>query len=334
LFASGKRIIERTSGEPRILLYESEATRIAKYARLSTSLEIGGDLFGFYESNGNPLIFVASGPGPRADRDATHFQQDSRFQVEAFNRVASQFRLFYIGDWHSHHTLGLSEPSGSDDAKLRDLAEKNRWPVLYSLIVQTRRPEHSSHFRKPDADGPIESFGLWWNAFRYDFGASRNERARLHIEFQQGTNPYLALSGELNMECEAVCTRWSQEGMEFGRVGSYADEQQATRSETVGDELELGVFQQICEVITRKQRTAEMELQVDRNNRSRLIVMDGSKQIQCGITGDTDDMRLTISSAAGSHNYRLRYERGRVRSSDISTVANEIVTLLNPSAND
>ena len=160
-------------------------------------------MFGFYEPGGSPLILVATGPGPAARRDATHFQQDPEFQAAVFNQLATKFRMFYIGDWHSHHSIQLSEPSGPDNAKLQDLANKNGWSRLCSLIVQTemssiRSPRHGRQRHENEADGPTEGLGIWWNAFQYDFQGHELARDRVAIDFQSDANPYELTSDNID----------------------------------------------------------------------------------------------------------------------------------------
>lgn len=44
----------------------SEQKRIAELVESSHDIEIGGDLFGVWDANGNPQIVYALGPGPKA----------------------------------------------------------------------------------------------------------------------------------------------------------------------------------------------------------------------------------------------------------------------------
>jgi hypothetical protein len=329
----GKGRMEKITREPRILLYESEAIRIAKYARSSPGLEIGGDLLGFYEPAGSPLVFVASGPGPAAHRDTTHFQQDPQFQIAAFNKVASKFRMFYVGDWHSHHSLGLSEPSGSDDAKLQDLAEKNGWPLLYSLIVQTQVAEDRSGRRRHD--GPVESLGLWWNGFQYTFGQPANARRRVSIEFQPGDNPYLSTSDDVNAVCEGVSNRWAHDSAGMGRVAHDPPASHAeTRSGVAGDEFAVNVYQQICKIIAAELQKAEMQVDLDYPGGARLLISDGLNQVTCRVVESSEHIEVIVDSAAGKQTFNLPSRRGRIASTDIATMATQIITQLRSSAGE
>lgn len=325
--------MEKIVREPRILLYESEAIRIAKYARSSPGLEIGGDMLGFYEPAGSPLVFVASGPGPAAQRDTTHFQQDPQFQIAVFNKVASKFRMFYVGDWHSHHSLGLSEPSGSDDAKLQDLAEKNGWPILYSVIVQTQVAEDRSGRRRHD--GPVESFGLWWNGFEYTFGQPANARRRVSIEFQSGDNPYLSTSDDVNAVCEGVSNHWAQESAGMGRPADHPLTRHAeTRSGVMSDEFAVDIYQQLCKIIAAEMQQAEMQVDLDYPGGARLLISDGLKQVTCRVVESSEHIEAIVDSAAGKQTFNLPSRRGRTGSNDIAKMAAQIITELRSSARE
>ena len=307
---------------PRILLYESEAIRIAKYAQPSTRIEIGGDLLGFYEPSGSPLVFVASGPGPAARRDATHFQQDPQYQATIFNHLASKFRLFYVGDWHSHHSLGLSEPSGSDDAKLQDLSAKNGWPRLFSVIVQTELPRGG--FRGDG--GPTEGFGIWWNAFQYTFDEPQPVRYRVQIEFQTGGNPYGAESDRINStrERESDLRSYEARGSETTdfRVPEVHD--QAT---VPADEFTITIYQKICRALSDELRRVEMEVDLECPGGPLLVIADGDKKVACSILVSADDsLAVRIDPPGGKQvAFKVPCLRGQVDSVDIRTIVQRII---------
>lgn len=76
--------------------------------------ETGGDLFGFWNNRGLPVIFYVSGPGNNCYRDAGFFRQDMDFLVGNGNHLFENYGLQHIGSWHSHHKLSLAVPSLHD----------------------------------------------------------------------------------------------------------------------------------------------------------------------------------------------------------------------------
>jgi hypothetical protein len=334
---AGKRTGE--SRQPRILLFESEATRIARYALSSPGVEIGGDLFGFYTPDGSPLIYVASGAGPNSRRGPTHFEQDPEFQVSVFNQLASTLRMFYIGDWHSHHTLGLSSPSGSDDRKLQDLAAKNSWPQLFSLIIQT--DSHSSDAghksgsrrggasaREPDGSAtPTQGKDVQWNAFHYVFDTRDAHGARTSIEFQSGDSPHLAVSETINRHCLGAGPAGSgspgRHPARFPTGGVYQDSAHGNRA--------VDVCRGVCGVISDVLPRAEMVLDLEQTGRICLTVTNQGKTLVCGIFGDDDSssFEVTINDVAVAPlTLRVQYVRGKIDVADVRAVAGHIVDAL------
>ncbi len=325
---AGKRTVG-ISGQPRILLYESEARRIARYARSSPSLEIGGDLFGFYEPRGNPLILVATGPGPAARRDSTHFQQDPEFQAAVFNQLATKFRMFYIGDWHSHHSIQLSEPSGPDNAKLQDLANKNGWSRLCSLIVQTEisSPRHGRHRDEKEADGPTEGHGIWWNAFQYDFHEHQPFRDRVAIDVQGDANPYELTSENIdatlkeNPHHEAYPAR----GFASSVLPSLED---INRNEPSGgnDDL-LGCYQEICRSLSAEIHSARMEVDLESANGPTLIVLDNEEKVTCNLTRQSHSTyRVVIDIDGGKPiTFDVPSARGGIGPSEVRRISASLV---------
>jgi hypothetical protein len=96
------------------LIYQGELDYISRCILDSPSIETGGELFGYWTASGAPVVLYAIGPGPRANHETSFFNQDVDYLVTVGNRLISRFGLQHIGEWHSHHSLGLDRPSGHD----------------------------------------------------------------------------------------------------------------------------------------------------------------------------------------------------------------------------
>ena len=99
---------------PRIIIYQSELEYMVKCTLDRNDIETGGQLFGHWTSDGIPVVLYALGPGPNANHQVTFFQQDVEYLVKVGHLLKSRFGLHHIGEWHSHHQLGLDHPSGTD----------------------------------------------------------------------------------------------------------------------------------------------------------------------------------------------------------------------------
>ena len=96
------------------IIYISELDYISRCVLDYPNIETGGDLFGFWTHSGYPVIQYVIGPGPNANHQSTFFNQDGNYLSEIGNKLRETHGLQHIGEWHSHHQLGLAEPSGHD----------------------------------------------------------------------------------------------------------------------------------------------------------------------------------------------------------------------------
>src|SRR6266851_3650505 len=120
------------SALPVLVTWESELRAIAEEAACWT-VETGGDLFGQWEST--PTIYLATRTGPHAVRDQAHFRLDVNYLRTLSAALAADWNLRYLGDWHSHHRLGLAEPSPGDRRRILRLAARNAFPAMAEIIV-------------------------------------------------------------------------------------------------------------------------------------------------------------------------------------------------------
>jgi hypothetical protein len=82
-----------------------------------------------------PTVLLASKAGPAAKRDHAHFRLDVDYLRQLSEVMAADWALRYFGDWHSHHRLGLSSPSGGDRRRIVSIAGKNQFTNMAEIIV-------------------------------------------------------------------------------------------------------------------------------------------------------------------------------------------------------
>mmetsp|Transcript_6155 Transcript_6155/g.15203 ORF Transcript_6155/g.15203 Transcript_6155/m.15203 type:complete len:381 (-) Transcript_6155:1567-2709(-) len=68
---------------------------------------------GEWQPDGNCIVTAITGPGQGAKRSSVSWNQSEEYLVAA-GEYLKPFRRYNIGTWHSHHTIGLKEPSGGD----------------------------------------------------------------------------------------------------------------------------------------------------------------------------------------------------------------------------
>lgn len=105
------------------MIYRSELDYISRCILDSKTIETGGQLFGFWTSTGTPVVLYAIGPGPRANHQVTFFNQDVDYLVKVGTELLQRYGLQHIGEWHSHHQLGLAQPSGHDASNMQTVID-------------------------------------------------------------------------------------------------------------------------------------------------------------------------------------------------------------------
>ncbi len=96
------------------MIYRSELDYISRCILDYKNIETGGQLFGYWTSTGIPVVLYALGPGKYANHRETFFNQDLKYLETVGNYLLEKYGLQHIGEWHSHHQLGLAQPSGHD----------------------------------------------------------------------------------------------------------------------------------------------------------------------------------------------------------------------------
>ncbi len=123
-------------------IYESELEYISRCILDSPNRETGGDLFGFFSHSYAPIIYYAIGPGPKSNRTVAFFQQDIEFLSINGNILNKLFALQHLGNWHSHHRLGLDRPSGHDSGTMFKAIHDNNLK-RFLLIIGTIKNQGS-----------------------------------------------------------------------------------------------------------------------------------------------------------------------------------------------
>lgn len=113
-----QKVAQENMPSPTAIIYQSEMDYISRCILDYKNIETGGQLFGFWTATGIPVVLYAIGPGRNANHQLTFFNQDLDYLVRVGNHILSKYGLQHIGEWHSHHQLGLARPSGHDDTTM------------------------------------------------------------------------------------------------------------------------------------------------------------------------------------------------------------------------
>jgi hypothetical protein len=113
-----------TRGLARFGLFRDQLDLIAAEVLRHPQRETGGSLFGHATRSGNVLAYRATGPGLRAEHGRESFYPDPAFMQRSGRALQP---LEHVGEWHSHHRIGLREPSPGDVESLRRVITQRGW---------------------------------------------------------------------------------------------------------------------------------------------------------------------------------------------------------------
>lgn len=115
-------------------IYKSELDFISRCILDYKNIETGGQLFGYWTADGSPVVVYAIGPGTNANHQVAFFNQDVDYLVNVGNVLVHHYGLLHIGEWHSHHKLGLANPSGHDASTMADTIREKGIPQFLLCI--------------------------------------------------------------------------------------------------------------------------------------------------------------------------------------------------------
>jgi integrative and conjugative element protein (TIGR02256 family) len=95
-------------------VYEKDYEEIQKLVHQYPHIETGGDLFGLWKDKKTVIIQRFIGPGKQCKRTSTSFHQDIEYLHRVGSLITTEEGLCNVGEWHSHHQIGMPEPSGAD----------------------------------------------------------------------------------------------------------------------------------------------------------------------------------------------------------------------------
>lgn len=98
-----------------VYTYNGEIEFLKSLVELKDNIETGGDLFGLWLDDNKVVIQLISGPGQNCRRTTTSFHQDVEYLGDVGTHLTTKEGLCNVGEWHSHHRLGLPRPSAGDE---------------------------------------------------------------------------------------------------------------------------------------------------------------------------------------------------------------------------
>jgi len=289
-----------------VSIFESELRTVALEASSRTD-ETGGDLFGLWSAGRRPVIFLAVGPGPDAVHERAHFGQDVAFLSSVAQVLQDECGLQYLGDWHSHHELGLRSPSSGDAEHIRRIARRNGFDSMAELIL-THLPEPLGSCERDDRHGPCAAETRSHDGcVRVEIGgfmyapALAGRPVRCDVTLLPGESPFRKHLIEHPVLGAAIMRPWQS----FPRSRLSLSSESATASEPAGSFRERASFQKaLAKAIGALERTHESPVEVYEKEFGYVIVVLVGPGVRLGIAiGPTLPFRLLglYRMGEGSH---------------------------------
>ena len=119
-------------------LFEHDDNRMKELVLRHPAKETGGNLFGLWTDNGEPVLHIVLGPANGCTRTEVSFYQSIPYLERVGGIVTRDYQLCHIGEWHSHHRLRLSEPSSGDSSTV--IRNFPRGTCGFLLIIANIQP--------------------------------------------------------------------------------------------------------------------------------------------------------------------------------------------------
>ena len=133
------------------IIYRSEMDFVSRCILDYPRIETGGQMFGYWTDDGTPVVLYTIGPGPHANHQPSFFNQDIRYLEEVGSILVRKYGLQHMGEWHSHHQLGLAHPSGHDASSMADgivASGRNRFLLCIGNYTGTKTQLNPFNFAK------------------------------------------------------------------------------------------------------------------------------------------------------------------------------------------
>ena len=228
---------------------QSELRVIAGISAEQLDLETGGDLWGYYDRAGNPVVLMATGPGSKAVFEHSHFAQDADYTLEAGRILHEKHGMVLVGTFHSHHKLGIAHPSGGDDRTVMSLANKNDIRNWVMIVVTHEYPGKTD-------EHTLRQLNVRINAYVYP-DPEKNERVRIPIHVLAEDSPFRkALLSSNDPELASLC-KWAPW---FPTDKITYDKYEPHISTDVTTEFPDVIIEQIKKLPVKTQRTVTLSM--------------------------------------------------------------------------
>lgn len=144
-----------------VVIFQSELDYLSRCILDYPNIETGGQLFGYWTSTGVPVVLYVLGPGENANHQHAFFNQDIEYLERVGGWLVGDFGLQHIGEWHSHHRLGLARPSFHDTHTFLECMSSYDLPRFLMCIGNCTETASTINAFNYVAESPDYQEALW-----------------------------------------------------------------------------------------------------------------------------------------------------------------------------
>lgn len=122
----------------KVHMFHEDVDRMRQLVLLHPAKETGGNLFGLWTHDREPVLHIVLGPAEGCTRTEVSFYQSIPYLERVGKTLTQRYQLCHIGEWHSHHRLRLSEPSSGDSSTV--IRNYPRGTCGFLLIIANIKP--------------------------------------------------------------------------------------------------------------------------------------------------------------------------------------------------
>lgn len=201
------------------IIYRSEFDIISRFILDYPNIETGGQLFGYWTSLGTPVVLYAIGPGKNAQHYSTSFIQDWDYLQLVGKELHARYRLQHIGEWHSHHQLGLAHPSGGDVNTMSFGVGKPGFPRLLLCIGNCNRISSKLNAFNFQENAPADYVHARWDIVEQESPYRRLidmdlQRILIHPITKVASHEQIYSLKDIPQKAESIKTHWLTESVE------------------------------------------------------------------------------------------------------------------------
>ncbi|XP_028402970.1 uncharacterized protein LOC114525750 [Dendronephthya gigantea] len=171
-------------------VYQEDYREIQKLVKQYPEIETGGDLFGLWQDESTVVIQLFIGPGKNCNRTTTSFHQDIDYLKKVGSVITTEDGLCNVGEWHSHHQIGMPGPSRNDCRTVFSNMPQlglERF-VLFIASIESKVAGRKSHKRSLEVE--LDEIKLR----PFLFLGSKESVVEGKIEIIHGKNPHIESS--------------------------------------------------------------------------------------------------------------------------------------------